>query len=252
MPAIQAVTLDWGDTIAANMGMPHRAAQRHGLDRLGVDLAALGCAPVPGWVDACVAELDAQWASTIDDRLNPEHREMSFTALLDGWLVKAEALEADPHGLRRAIERFYHVLTEVIQPFGPTMQALVQLKARGFTVGILSHVPLPGAACRAWFARHGLAPYLDFYSLSSEVGWIKPSARHFRHAIDLAGVPAERILHVGDHPKRDVAGAKAMGMRTCLRLTEGIYPEEMVAGCEADCRILSIGELPAAAARMAG
>ncbi len=152
MPAIQAITLDWGDTIAANAGMPHRAAQRHGLERLGADLATLGCPPPGGWVEDCVARSYLeQWESTIDDRLNPEHRDISFDGLLNGWLGKADALGAETAWPGHARSSAFTTCSpRSSQPYGPTMAMLVQLKARGLTVGILSHVPLPGPACRAW------------------------------------------------------------------------------------------------------
>ena len=114
---------------------------------------------------------------------------------------------------------------------------------RGFRIGVLSHVPWPGPACRAWFARHGLAAYIDFYSLSSEIGWIKPNPRHYQHALDQAGCAPDELLHVGDHPDRDIAGARAFGFRTCLRVTENIYPQDALATCGADAEILHLSEV---------
>ena len=42
----------------------------------------------------------------------------------------------------------------------------------------------------------------------------KPERAIFDAAIRCTGVPAEQILHVGDHPELDVDGARNAGMRT--------------------------------------
>jgi HAD superfamily hydrolase (TIGR01549 family) len=247
---IRCVTLDWGDTLAANAGMPHLAAQRLAFADLGRDLAGLGCAPPAPWHRETLEAFAQAWHHSADPLRNPEHREFDFLALLDRQIARAGAIGAPPAAVGRAITRCLHRLTETVVPYGTSAQVLSLLKARGLRLGILSHVPLPGEACRAWFARHGLAPYLDFYSLSCEVGWIKPSARHFRHALELAGCAPEQVLHVGDHPLRDVAGAQAMGMRTCLRLTERLHDDVAMAACAPDLAILHLGELPEALASL--
>ncbi len=159
-------------------------------------------------------------------------------------------MAAPSHELALAVERFFAGLTEVIAVYAESLPTLSLLKARGIRLGVVSAVSWPAPACRAWFQPHGLAPYIDFYSLSSEVGWIKPNPRHFQHALELAGVPAHQVLHCGDHPLRDVRGAAAMGMRTCLRQTQGIYSQQELEDCQPDLSILRIGELPQALASL--
>jgi putative hydrolase of the HAD superfamily len=48
---------------------------------------------------------------------------------------------------------------------------------------------------------------------SGRVGVGKPDARVFQATIDGLGLPADRILHVGDSAFYDVAGAAAVGMQ---------------------------------------
>jgi putative hydrolase of the HAD superfamily len=250
MPAIRCITFDWGDTLAANVGMPYIATQRRAFARLAEDLKGLGCDVPADWVAVGMRELEQAWESTIDEARNPEHREFDFRAMLDRWLGRADAMAADAHGVRLAVERAMAALTDTIAAYAESAPTLSLLKARGYRIGILSHVPWPGDACRAWFARRGLAAYLDFYSLSCEVGWIKPSPRHLRHALDQAGCRPEEVLHVGDHPVRDVHGAKAHGMRTCLRLTEGVYAQELIESCQPDAEIMRLSEIVDVVARL--
>jgi putative hydrolase of the HAD superfamily len=243
--AIRTVTLDWGDTLAANYGMPYLSTQRRAFARLADDLRRLGCAVPDDFAARAMADLAVDWKRSIDMQANPEHREFDFRAMLNSWIAAAGGIDADPHGVRLALERCTTTLTDTVIPYGDSAAALSLLKARGYRIGILSHTPWPGDACRSWFVRHGLAPYIDFYSLSCEIGWIKPNPRHYQHALDQAGCAAAEILHVGDHPERDIAGARRFGFRTCLRVTENMYPSDALAGCRPDAEILHLRELVA-------
>ena len=53
---------------------------------------------------------------------------------------------------------------------------------------------------------------------ASEVGWRKPHPAIFERALEGLGVAAERTLFVGDSLAIDLAGAAAVGMRTCQAL----------------------------------
>ena len=206
-------------------------------------LAAAGCLPAADFPTRCLEELAGPWRESIDPSRNPEHREFDFLALLTRWVEAALTPQADRAAVAQALMACQDRMCDTVIPYGEAVPVLSALHARGFRLGILSHVAWPGDACRRWFARHGLAPYLDFYSLSCEVGWIKPAPQHFSHALGLAGVSPDEILHVGDHPLRDVAGARKAGFRTCLRLTEGIYAEEVLLQAEAEMRILKLADL---------
>jgi putative hydrolase of the HAD superfamily len=50
----------------------------------------------------------------------------------------------------------------------------------------------------------------------------KPHPAPFRHALDVLGLPAVDVVHIGDRPAKDVAGAAAVGRR-CVRVTTGEY-----------------------------
>jgi HAD superfamily hydrolase (TIGR01549 family) len=56
-------------------------------------------------------------------------------------------------------------------------------------------------------------------------GWVKPHPTIFQAALGRVGVaPAEAVM-VGDSPREDVEGARAIGMRGILVDREGRYPE---------------------------
>ncbi len=60
--------------------------------------------------------------------------------------------------------------------------------------------------------RVGLGRYFSGAINASKAGAAKPAPEIFQQAIAHAGQPAQRILHVGDDPEADVAGAQGVGM----------------------------------------
>jgi putative hydrolase of the HAD superfamily len=60
--------------------------------------------------------------------------------------------------------------------------------------------------------RMGLAPLLDGVVTSAAAGARKPQPAIFERALELAGVGAERAVHVGDSLEEDVGGARAAGI----------------------------------------
>ena len=55
-----------------------------------------------------------------------------------------------------------------------------------------------------------------------ELGVAKPHPRMFAEACATLGVPAARVLHVGDNPDADVAGARAAGLAAILVRPDGV------------------------------
>lgn len=93
--------------------------------------------------------------------------------------------------------------------------------------------------------------YFDFAFLAEEVGASKPAPDMFQAAIDLAGVDAGAVLHVGDNPEHDIAGAKDIGMQAVWVNAMGeAWP--LGATCTPDAVISHISELPAALDALCG
>jgi putative hydrolase of the HAD superfamily len=124
-------------------------------------------------------------------------------------------------------------------------QCLRTLKDAGVKLGIICDVGYtPSSTLRDHLIRHGVLPLFDHWSFSDEVGAYKPSPVIFQHALDGLGGPApERVAHVGDLRRTDVAGARAMGM-VAVRYT-GISNDDTQPEPEADHVISDLAELPA-------
>lgn len=64
-------------------------------------------------------------------------------------------------------------------------------------------------------ATIGIASLFKFQLGAREFGSAKPDPELFLEACQRLGVAPEQVLHVGDHPHMDVAGAARAGLRTC-------------------------------------
>ena len=103
-----------------------------------------------------------------------------------------------------------------------TAGVLSQLKAHGATTNILSNTGfIKGSTLRHVLQLLGIGQYFDFQLYSDELRISKPNPAFFQLMIDQAMIlnPATEltdIVHTGDNPLADIAGAEAMGLRTLL------------------------------------
>jgi putative hydrolase of the HAD superfamily len=124
------------------------------------------------------------------DRLDPAAAEL-FDGL--GFRVRWTRLRAGSLAELRALARTGVALAVVSNAEGMIERQLRDL-------GVCQVGPGPGVA---------MAAIVD----STVVGVAKPDPRIFAIALDAAGVPAARAVHVGDMLSTDVAGARAAGVR---------------------------------------
>ena len=61
-----------------------------------------------------------------------------------------------------------------------------------------------------------IASHVDVLMCSALERCEKPGAEIFRRALERAGVRPDQALHAGDHPLKDVAAARRVGMRSVL------------------------------------
>jgi putative hydrolase of the HAD superfamily len=116
--------------------------------------------------------------------------------------------------------------------YDDVLPVLAELRASGLKLGLVSNTSRDLAA----FVRH-FALDVDAWIASGSYGKVKPSPLIFRAALELVGCEPEDALMVGDSPRDDVAGARAVGMRALLLDRAGLHPD-------AGDRIESLAELP--------
>jgi putative hydrolase of the HAD superfamily len=65
-------------------------------------------------------------------------------------------------------------------------------------------------------AQLNVIDHFDHLIISSEIGFRKPAEQIFKVAVQRFGVPAGEILHIGDDPDSDFAGARGAGFQALL------------------------------------
>ena len=131
----------------------------------------------------------------------------------------------------------------VSTPVPGAFTAVRWCKAKGLAVVLVSNTLSRGdAEAREDWRRFGLSDAIDAIVTSHSIGWQKPHRRIFERALELAGVPADDAVMVGDRLDADIWGAKRMGMRAVLRRTP--HPQAKVE-VSPDATIDDLTELPA-------
>jgi putative hydrolase of the HAD superfamily len=130
-------------------------------------------------------------------------------------------------------------------PYPDVPRALRTLRERGLRLIVVSNWDCSlGDVLR----EAGLHDLVDGVVTSAEAGAPKPAAPIFEAALELAGCPPARAVHVGDSPSKDVAGATAAGIAAVLLRRVGARPDEEPADTRAAARpsaeITSLAELP--------
>jgi putative hydrolase of the HAD superfamily len=98
------------------------------------------------------------------------------------------------------------------------LPVLRQLRAEGVRTAIVSNTPWgsPGALWREELARLGLSAWVDAAVFCTDVGWRKPARPILERALGILGVDPQDCLFVGDDPRWDLAGPRAVGMEAIL------------------------------------
>ncbi|MFF3608939.1 HAD family hydrolase [Streptomyces sp. NPDC002463] len=134
--------------------------------------------------------------------------------------VPEEALDGLVEELDRAMKSLRLAL------FADVRESLAALRGRGLLVGV----------CSNWFwdledrvAEVGLGDAVDVVVGSARAGARKPHPLIYRAVLDRCGLPADRVLFVGDMWVPDVLGPLAAGMRAVHlwrpdRAVDGIAP----------------------------
>ena len=89
------------------------------------------------------------------------------------------------------------------------------VREKGYRVGLISNTGMtPGVTFRKYMEQLGILHYFDTLVFSDEVKLAKPSTEMFHRTTEALGLPAEQVVHVGDHLFNDVHGARQAGMKT--------------------------------------
>jgi putative hydrolase of the HAD superfamily len=164
------------------------------------------------------------------------------------WDEAALARLVDPEEAAVALEAYAAAFVALLPPRAGAAAVLERL-SRSLRLAVVSNWPHAPTIDR-YLAAHGWDRFAAVV-VSARVGAIKPDVAIFRAAEAALGLGAAdrgRILHVGDDPLADVAGAKAAGWLAAHlhgRPEDSPLPVgEAAEGVGADLELASLDELP--------
>jgi len=167
-----------------------------------------------------------------------EREGTTFRAARDGYAkgVAAVVGERLPAAMWRPA--FEEAIASAIRPVPGAVETIERLNDRNLHLGVVSDVDTDEA--RRILAQFGVLGCFDSITTSEAVGRTKPDPAMFETALEETCADPTRSLMIGDRYRHDVAGAKALGLRTAglgLDLDAGPdldYP------IESPCEILDI------------
>jgi putative hydrolase of the HAD superfamily len=205
---IEAVTFDWWDTMALTT-----EEQDGQLRELRIERLAKAVPDLPRTRESLLQAYDRQqavleeaWARNVDPA--PEDQIQTF-------LTFAGLDQGDATLVERVSEAFGGALLEIPPALFPHVpETLEELKREGVAIGLVSNTGRTwGRYIRRVQDRLGIGRHFDVRIFSDEVGLRKPLPKIFEAALEGLGLPADRVVHVGDDVEADVIGAKDVGMR---------------------------------------
>ncbi len=255
---VDVITFDFGNTLVP----VDRAALRRVVERTARAVATRsGPFDPDAFLRLWAEERERQFAEAL-----PLRREVDLGERARRVLARLRGLRPPPSGapwdeaaLRRLVapeeeaavlDAYSAAFVALVPPRVEASAVLAELAGRR-RLGIVSNWPL-GATIDRYVAARGWSAYLAAVVVSERVGAIKPDLAIFRAAEAALGVGPEargRILHVGDDPLADVAGARGAGWRAALlrgRPDDSPLPIGVVdEGVGPDLELVSLADLPA-------
>jgi len=203
---LEAVLFDWGDTLM----------------RWAFDVELLEAGHVAG-LEAIGRPADPALTARFRDVYLPSFFEPGVVEEIEypgevRRLLAEFGIEPSEHELLRFLEAEHAAWAPARQLASTTHALLETLRDRGLKLGLVSNAIDPPELLHRDLEQLGVAQRLDVAVFSSEVGRRKPDPAIFERALDALGVAPERALFVGDRLATDVAGAAALGMKTCQAL----------------------------------
>ncbi|MDZ5604845.1 HAD-IA family hydrolase [Pseudomonas sp. RP23018S] len=166
-------------------------------------------------------------------RISELRRRVLFHALSEVGYAEHTAQSMAAEGF----EAFLHARHQ-LQIF-PEVQPMLEVLSQRYTLGVVTNG-------NADVRRLGLADYFDFALCAEDVGIGKPDPAPFLEALRRSAVSAAAAVHVGDHPRDDIAGAQRAGLKAVWFNPQG---KDWAGEAAPDAQIQCLSQLPGVLAR---
>lgn len=128
--------------------------------------------------------------------------------------IKKVVGKVDYKILSAAIVAYRKVKAGQLVTYPHVRSTLLKLKGKGLKLGVVSDAP----RLQAWLrlTEMNLVEFFDIVLGYEDTGHLKPSPAPFRKALKKMKLKASEVIFIGDNPRRDIVGAKKVGMKTVL------------------------------------
>lgn len=156
------------------------------------------------------------------------------TALRRRWLVEVATAHGYAESLAEAGFRHFWEARNRVEMFEHVAGTLSALGER-YRLGTITNG-------NADVHHIGIGHHFAFVVTATDAGVAKPERAIFDYAVSAAGVAHDEVVHVGDDPVRDVAGAQGAGLRA-VWVNSGRAP--WTGPGRPDGEVATVDELPA-------
>jgi putative hydrolase of the HAD superfamily len=212
---ITTLTFDLWNTLYSADGTSADVVRPRRLALLAEILASRGVRPSDDEIQVAYrAGFDAYMAAWTNGRHFGAREDVAFILEYFG------ACEAGGPDEAQESERIVAAMEDASYLAPPALLAGVRetipaLAAAGYRLGIISDTSLtPGRVLRDFLKKDGLLDCFSILTFSDETGFPKPDRRMFENTLAGLGARPDEAAHVGDTPRTDIAGARAVGMAT--------------------------------------
>ncbi len=251
---IRGIAFDLFDTLVDQNHERLTPVEIEGGRRVGATTPALHAVVVEKIGDSISLPEFADLLRTVDRALRVDtiDRDIELSTL-DRFVALATRLEcADVLPLARALTDVHMGMLHDAVTVPAHHEAVLAALAVDYSLALCSNFSHAETA-RAVLRSARFEPYLTSVVISDEVGIRKPRSEIFEAVATSFGFAPKEILHVGDKLRADVAGAAAIGMRTCWLTRRVKDPElelERSDGPRPDFALEDLSDLPVLVARL--
>lgn len=198
----QAVTFDVGGTLIEpwpSVGEIYaQVAEEHGFANLSADRIN--------------AQFNVAWRDKEEFQYSEEHWLELVSKSFADILSESESARLFPSIYKRFEESDVWKIHEDVLP------TLDELADRGFRMAVVSNWD---TRLRPLLKNLKLLSFFETATISSEIGFNKPSPVLFEHTLKKLGLPPASVVHVGDSVTEDVEGAEGAGVSGILIRRQG-------------------------------
>lgn len=225
MHDVREVSLDlWGTLIASN---PHFKQE------VSKSLSEL-CEYSAEIVTSTIAALKDQQNQLVESTGHSPQSQDLFSILRDTLGFKE-----DPTTIEALYsECFFRFLP---QPIEDGLVVRIEALAQRYPVHLISNTMMVRSeSLREVLRRLGILDYFRSTTFSDESGFSKPHSRIFEIAFESTNCAANEVVHFGDNPVTDVAGASDFGFQACLFDPRNVHTGNRVGSLLEFCQQLGV------------